>query len=136
MSRVLCTVDHTPRAAAESVRAAIERCRERGTELTLVGLVEPYASASPAYGERVRRFGLTQANLVRAARAARAAGLSPRVELSTGGHAPGTLAEDLGADELVVAEPRGRFRRGYDVAVLPAPGRLRLVDATRERAAA
>lgn len=136
VSRILCIVDHTPRAAAESVRAAIQRCRERGAELTLVGLVEPCASASPAYGERVRRFGLTQGNLVRAAGAARAAGLSPTVELSTEGRAPDAHAEAVGADELVTAERRGRFRRGYEVVVVPATRRLRLVDGARERAAA
>lgn len=137
MSRVLCTVDHMPRVAAESVRAAIERCRERGAELTLMGVVEPYSSApSPAYGESVRRFGLTQGNLVRAARAARAAGLAPTVELRMGRHSSSTLAREAGADEIVTAEPRGRLRRGYDVVVVPAPRRLELVDDRRELAAA
>ena len=124
MARVLCTVDHT-RHAAEAVSAAIERCRRRGAQLDLVGVVEPFADApSPAYGERVRRFGLVQANLVRAARAARAAGLNPAIALRTGEPRAEALATArvLGAGEVVFAEPRSLLGRGSDVVVVSVVG--------------
>jgi nucleotide-binding universal stress UspA family protein len=116
MARVLCTVDHTGNAE-QAVRGAIARCRRRGWALDLVGVVQPIADApSPAFGERVRRFGLVQANLVRAARAARAAGLSPAIALRTGDLRAEALAAArvLGASEIVFAEPR-RFRPGCDI---------------------
>src|SRR4249920_2502158 len=97
MSTLLCTVDHTSRAT-EAAEAAIERCREPGSELVLVGVVEPQSEApAPAFGERIRRFGLVEKNLVRAARAVRAAGLTPTVVLRFGERSAETLAV---ADEV------------------------------------
>jgi hypothetical protein len=123
MARVLCTVDHT-RHAAGAVRAAIERCRRRGAQLDLVGVVEPFADApSPAYGERVRRFGLVQANLVQAARSARAAGLNPTIALRTGDARAEALAAArvLGAGEIVFADPHA-LRRGAEIVVVSVTG--------------
>ncbi len=135
MARLVCIVDHT-RFASEAVGAAIARARPRGDDLALVGVVRPFAdAASPAYGERVRRFGLVEANLVRAARAARAAGLAPTVERRFGSlpAEASAAADEAGADEIVFAEPRGLLRRRAEVVTVsrprqePEPRRLRLV---------
>jgi len=137
MARVLCTVDHT-RHSAEAVRAAIERCRRRGSELDLVGVVAPFADApSPAYGERVRRFGLVQANLVRAARAARRAGLNPAIALRAGDPRAEALAAArvLGASEIVFADPGSLLRRGSEVVAVSVAG-AGVGDRERERLAA
>ena len=106
---VLCVVDHTP-FSRDAVRSAIARCRDRGAELSLVGVVQPFAEAAgPAYGERVRRLSLVETNLVRACRAARAAGVAPNVERRFGHVLSEAVAaaDEVGADEVVLAEPRG-----------------------------
>ncbi len=122
MSRVVCVVDHTPHSAAV-VRTAIERCRDRGSDLALVGVVQPFVDAAgPAYGERVRRLGLVETNLVRACRAARAAEVAPIVERRYGHLLSEAIAaaDELGADEVVLAEPRS-FRGGADVVTVSRP---------------
>jgi hypothetical protein len=135
MSTLLCTVDHTS-TAAEAADAAIERCQP-GSELVLVGVVEPQGEApAPASGERIRRFGLVEKNLVRAARAVRAAGLSPTVVLRFGERSSETLAvaDEVGADEILFVERRGFLGRRAAVVVInrtltePRP-RLTLVAA-------
>jgi hypothetical protein len=77
----------------------------------------------PAYGERVRRFGLVEANLVHACRAARAAGLTPTLERRYGhllSEAVAAAAE-TGAHEIVLVEPKGLFRSGADVITVTRP---------------
>ena len=130
MSTVLCVVDHTP-SSGDAVRRAIARSRDRGAELALVGVVQPFADAAgPAYGERVRRLGLVETNLVRAARAARAAGVAPIVERRFGHTLSEAVAaaDEVGADEVVLAEPRGLFRSRAEVVTIarPQPERPRL----------
>ena len=123
MARIICTVDHTPHFA-EAVRVAVERCQNGGDELRLVGVVEPFTSAvAPAYGERVRRFGLVETNLVHASRAAKSAGVTPTIERRYG-HLQSeavAAADEFGADEIVLAEPRGLFRTGADVVTVSRP---------------
>ena len=123
MARIICTVDHTPHFA-EALRVAVERCRDGSDELRLVGVVEPFsAAAAPAYGERVRRFGLVETNLVHASRAARAAGVAPTIERRYGHLLSEAVAaaDEYGADEIVLAEPRGLFRTGADVVTVSRP---------------
>src|SRR5262245_60368065 len=112
MARTICTVDHTEHSA-EAVAVAIERTSKRGDEIHFVGVVQPFTDAAgPAYGERVRRFGLVEINLVHAARAARAAGLTPTLERRYGHLVSESVAaaDELGADEIVLAEPKGLFQ--------------------------
>ena len=123
MALRICTVDHTPNSA-EAVSVAIERSAKRGDELLFVGVVQPFAEApGPAYGERVRRFGLVEINLVHACRAARAAGLEPTLERRYGHLLSQAVAaaDETGADEIVLAEPRGLFQRGADVVTVNRP---------------
>lgn len=123
MARTICTVDHTPHSA-EAVRIAVERCRQRGDELTLVGVIQPFgAAAAPAYGERVRRFGLVEINLVHASRAAKAAAVTPTIERRYGQLLSEAVAaaDQHGANEIVIAEPRGLFRTGADVVTVTRP---------------
>jgi threonine dehydrogenase-like Zn-dependent dehydrogenase len=135
MSTLLCTVDHTS-SAAEAAEAAIARC-EPGSELVLVGVVEPQSEApAPAFGERIRRFGLVEKNLVRAARAVRAAGLTPTVVLRHGERSAETLAvaAEVGADEILFVERRGFLGRRSEVVLVnrtltERPARLSLVAA-------
>jgi nucleotide-binding universal stress UspA family protein len=123
MALTICTVDHTPHSA-EAVRAAVERCRDRGDELRLVGVIQPFGPAvAPAFGERVRRFGLVETNLVHASRAAKAVGITPTLERRYGHLLSEAVAaaDEHGADEIVVAEPRGLFRTGADVVTVSRP---------------
>ena len=123
MALRICTVDHTTNSA-EAVSVAIERSAKRGDELLFVGVVQPFAEApGPAYGERVRRFGLVEINLVHACRAARAAGLEPTLERRYGHLLSQAVAaaDETGADEIVLAEPRGLFQRGADVVTVNRP---------------
>ena len=123
MALRICTVDHTANSA-EAVSVAIERSAKRGDELLFVGVVQPFAEApGPAYGERVRRFGLVEINLVHACRAARAAGLEPTLERRYGHLLSQAVAaaDETGADEIVLAEPRGLFQRGADVVTVNRP---------------
>jgi Universal stress protein family len=122
MARTICTVDHTTHSA-EAVSVAIERAKP-GDELHFVGVVQPFSEApGPAYGERVRRFGLVEANLVHASRAARAAGFSPTLERRYGHLLSESVAaaDKLGADQIVLAEPRGLFQSGADVVTVKRP---------------
>jgi hypothetical protein len=122
MFRTICTVDHTTHSA-EAVSAALERSKP-GDELHFVGVVQPFSEASgPAYGERVRRFGLVEANLVHACRAARAAGLEPTLERRYGHLLSEAVAaaDELGADQIVLAEPKGLFQSGADVVTVTRP---------------
>ena len=123
MALRICTVDHTTNSA-EAVSVAIERSAKSGDELLFVGVVQPFADApGPAYGERVRRFGLVEINLVHACRAARAAGLEPTLERRYGHLLSQAVAaaDETGADEIVLAEPRGLFSRGADVVTVSRP---------------
>ncbi len=123
MARTICTVDHTTHSA-EAVSVAIERTRKNGGELHLVGVVQPLNEApGPAYGERVRRFGLVEANLVHASRAARAAGLAPTLERRYGHLLSEAVAaaDETGADEIVLAEPKGLFQSRADVVTVTRP---------------
>ena len=123
MTRTICTVDHTTHSA-EAVSVAIRRAGKNGGELHFVGVVQPLSEASgPAYGERVRRFGLVEANLVHASRAARAAGLDPTLERRYGHLLSEAVAaaDEAGADEIVLAEPRGLFQSGADVVTVSRP---------------
>lgn len=129
MTRVLCVLDDTP-LSFDVLDTALERSRGRG-ELALVGVVPPGSDApSPAYGERVRRFGLVQANLVRAARKARLGGLVPTIALREGDVRREALAaaHEVGADEVVLAEPGRLLRRGGAVVVSLARGEARERD--------
>ncbi|MGH3023605.1 MAG: universal stress protein [Gaiellaceae bacterium] len=120
MTRVLCILDDTP-LAARTLETALERAHRRGAELALVGVVSPAIDApSPASGERIRRFGLVQANLVRAARQARSAGVVPTVALRDGDlrTEARAVAREVGADEVVLAEPRRFLRRGGETVVV------------------
>ncbi len=122
MSRTICTVDHTTHSA-EAVSVAVARAKP-GDELHFVGVVQPLSEApGPAYGERVRRFGLVEANLVHAMRAARAAGLSPTLERRYGHLLSEAVAaaDELGADQIVLAEPKGLFQGGADVVTVSRP---------------
>jgi nucleotide-binding universal stress UspA family protein len=122
MSRTIVTVDHTSHSA-EAVSAAVERAKP-GDELHFVGVVQPFNEASgPAYGERVRRFGLVEANLVHAVRAARATGLTATLERRYGHLLSEAVAaaDELGADQIVLAEPKGLFQSGADVVTVTRP---------------
>ena len=123
MSQTICTVDHTPHSV-EVIRVAVERSRKRGDELRFVGVVQPFADgAGPAYGERVRRFGLVEANLVNACRTARAAGLAPTLERRFGQLLSEAIAaaDETGAEEIVLAKPKGLFQTGADVVTVARP---------------
>ena len=123
MALRICTVDHTTNSA-EAVAVAIERSAKSNDELRFVGVIQPFAEApGPAYGERVRRFGLVETNLVHACRAARAAGLEPSLERRYGHLLSEAVAaaDETGADEIVLAEPRGLFQRGADVVTVTRP---------------
>ena len=125
MSETICTVDHTPHSA-EAVRVAVERTRKRGGEVRFVGVIQPFGEgAGPAYGERVRRFGLVEVNLVQACRAARAAGLAPTLERRFGQLLSEAVAaaDETGAEEIVVAKPKGLFHHGTDVVTVTRPQR-------------
>ena len=124
MALRICTVDHTANSA-EAVSVAIERSAKSGDELLFVGVVQPFAEApGPAYGERVRRFGLVEINLVHACRAARAAGLDPTLERRYGHLLSQAVAA---ADET----GRGRDRPGRAQGALPARRRRRHGDRAR-----
>ena len=133
MTQVLCTVDDRS-SSAEAVRAAIDFCRHNDAEIiTLVGVVRPMlAVTQPAFGEHVRRFNHVQYGLVRAARAARDAGLAPRIVFRAGDPAEEGLreAEAVGAEELFVADQRSPLvaavtrRPRVSVAHLTLPARL------------
>jgi nucleotide-binding universal stress UspA family protein len=123
MTRTICTVDHTPHSS-DAVRVAIERAGKRGGEIRFVGVVQPFLDgAGPAYGERVRRFGLVETNLVHAARAARAAGLTPTLERRFGHLLSESVAaaDEIGAEEIVLAEPKGFFQTGSEVVTITRP---------------
>lgn len=123
MARTICTVDHTSHSA-EAVSVAVERCARSGDELRFVGVVQPLTEApGPAYGERVRRFGLVEANLVHACRAARAAGLSPTLERRYGHLLSEAVAaaDETGADEIILAEPKGLFQSRADIVTVTRP---------------
>jgi nucleotide-binding universal stress UspA family protein len=123
MARTICTVDHTPHFA-DAVRVAVERCAKRGDEIRFVGVVQPFTDAAgPAYGERVRRFGLVEANLVHACRAARAARLDPTLERRFGPILSEAVAaaDETGADEIVLAEPKGLLQSRADVVTVTRP---------------
>jgi nucleotide-binding universal stress UspA family protein len=123
MTRTICTVDHTPHSA-DAVSAAIERVRKNGGELRFVGVIQPFTEAAgPAYGERVRRFGLVETNLVHASRAAKAAGLTPTLERRFGHLLSEAVAaaDEIGADEIILAEPKGFFQSGADVVTVTRP---------------
>ena len=123
MARTICTVDHTSHST-EAVSTAIERCSRNGAELHFVGVVQPFTQApGPAYGERVRRFGLVETNLVHASRAARAAGLTPTLERRFGHLLSESVAaaDETGATEIILAEPKGLFQGGADVVTVSRP---------------
>ena len=123
MARTICTVDHADHSA-EAVSVAVERTRRNGGELHIVGVVQPLNEApGPAYGERVRRFGLVEANLVHASRAARAAGLAPTLERRYGHLLSEAVAaaDEVGAEEIVLAEPKGLFQSGADIVTVTRP---------------
>jgi nucleotide-binding universal stress UspA family protein len=127
MAHTICTVDHTSHST-EAVAVAIERCRKRGGEVRFVGIVQPFTEAAgPAFGERVRRFGLVEANLIQACRAARAAGLTPTLERRFGHPLSESVAaaDETGADEIIVAEPKGFFQSGAEVHTVKRPRRER-----------
>ena len=122
MSRTIVTVDHTDHSA-EAVSVAVGRAKP-GDELHFVGVVQPFSEApGPAYGERVRRFGLVEANLVHASRAARAAGFTASLERRYGHLLSEAVAaaDEVGADQIVLAEPRGLFQTGADVITVSRP---------------
>jgi Universal stress protein family len=122
MARTICTVDHTTHSA-EAVSVAVGRAKP-GDEIHFVGVVQPFSEASgPAYGERVRRFGLVEANLVHASRAARAAGLTTSLERRYGHLLSEAVAaaDELGADQIIVAEPKGLFQSGADIVTVTRP---------------
>ena len=94
------------------------------TRSAFVGVVQPFADAAgPAYGERVRRFGLVETNLVQACRAARAAGLAPTLERRFGHLVSEAVAaaDETGADEIVLAEPKGLFGSGAEIVTVKLP---------------
>ena len=112
MPQVLCALDER-RESARAVSSAIDFCRERDAQLTLVGVVRPLrAVAQPAHGELVRRFGDVQFRLLEAARAARASGLSAQLVFRAGD--PGTealrAAKAVGAEHVFLANRRSRLR--------------------------
>jgi nucleotide-binding universal stress UspA family protein len=122
MTRTVVTVDHTSHSA-EAVRVAVERARP-GDELHFVGVVQPFTDAAgPAYGERVRRFGLVETNLVHASRAARAAGLVPTLERRFGHLLSESVAaaDEIGAGQIILAEPKGLFQTRADVVTVTRP---------------
>jgi hypothetical protein len=122
MARTICTVDHTAHSA-EAVSAAVKDAKP-GDELHFVGVVQPLTEApGPAYGERVRRFGLVEANLVHACRAARVAGLRPTLERRYGHLLSEAVAaaDELGAEQIILAEPRGLFHSGADIVTVTRP---------------
>lgn len=98
MGHVLCAVDSSPAAAA----AAIAHCRKHGTALGLVGV-----------SRRPRDFGALQHRLVQVARAARREGLEPSIVTRPGEPLDALLreADETGAEELFLAEPRRLPRR-------------------------
>jgi len=121
VGHVLCAVDSSRVAAA----AAIAHCRERGSALGLVGIIrEP------------REFGALQHRLVQTARAARREGVEPSIVTRAGEPLAALLreAEETGADELFLPEPRRLLRRARGVeyvrvrglAEAPRPEVLRL----------
>ena len=96
MARTICTLDHTSHSA-EAVSAAIKRCSRNGDELHFVGVVQPFTQAAgPAFGERVRRFGHLLSESVAA-------------------------ADETGATEIILAEPRGLFQSGANVVTVSRP---------------
>ena len=112
MALTICTLDHTSHSA-EAVSAAIKRC-----------VVQPFTQAAgPAFGERVRRFGLVETNLVHASRTARAAGLTPTLERRFGRLLSESVAaaDETGATEIILAEPRGLFQSGADIVTVSRP---------------
>ena len=123
MALTICTLDHTSHSA-EAVTAAIKRCSRNGDELHFVGVVQPFTQAAgPAFGERVRRFGLVETNLVHASRTARAAGLTPTLERRFGRLLSESVAaaDEIGATEIILAEPRGLFQSGADIVTVSRP---------------
>ncbi|HEY7560831.1 MAG TPA: universal stress protein [Gaiellaceae bacterium] len=127
MASTFCTVDHTPQSG-EAVRVAVERAARHGDEIRFVGVVKPFTDAAgPAYGERVRRFGLVEINLVHACRAARAAGLDPTLERRFGEPLSESVAaaDEIGAGEIVLAEPKGLFQTRANVVTVTRPQRER-----------
>jgi Universal stress protein family len=109
MALALCAVDES-KATTSAVAAAIDFCREHDVELTFVGIVKPmFGVTQPAYGELVRRFGAVEFALVQAARAAREAGLEPRLAIRAGEPARELMreAEAVGAKELFLGRTRG-----------------------------
>jgi nucleotide-binding universal stress UspA family protein len=136
MSQVLCAVDGSV-ASAEAVRQAVAYCRDHGRTLGLVGVVrETWRCPQPAYGERVRSFNDVQYGLVRAAAAAREAGLAPTITIAAGDPARETLAEaaKVGAEEAfvprstsgLVALLTGRPAADVERVAVPAPGAERI----------
>jgi nucleotide-binding universal stress UspA family protein len=111
MTQVLCAVDDRP-ASADAVRAAIDLCRERGADLTLVGLVRPLtAVVQPAHGELVRRLAHVQEHVLEAIRAAREAGITPTAVYRAGDSREELLLEaaSRGASDVLFATARGRL---------------------------
>jgi hypothetical protein len=128
MARVLCAVDES-RASAEAVKAAVGFCRERDTDLTLVGVVKPvFGVTQPAHGEQVRRFRQVEFALVQAAQAAREAGVEPSIAIRAGEPARELLreADAVDADELFLGRTRGLIS-----AKLRRRRRLRVLRVTR-----
>ena len=74
---VLCEVDGSP-TSTDDVQAAIARCQEAGAELELVGVLKETAAGNDS-SEHARRVSEVQGALIRAARAAREAGIPIRV---------------------------------------------------------
>lgn len=124
MAKVLCAIDGSP-ASQEALRAAVARCRDRSLELVLAVAVpdDRRDPPGPALGERVGRFEDVQYALVRAARAARAAGVRASLEPRADGREPVALAAALGATEVFVGRPAGRLRRAPAVDRIALPAR-------------
>ncbi len=75
MTRLVRIVQRPP-FNAEAVGAAIVRAGPGGDSLALAESSGWPGAATPGYGERLRRFGYIETNLVRVVRAALAAGLA------------------------------------------------------------
>ena len=124
MALTICTLDHTSHSA-EAVPPPSSAAAGTATSFTssASSSLSPQA-AGPAFGERVRRFGLVETNLVHASRAARAAGLTPTLERRFGhllSRVRRRRRRDRARTEIILAEPRGLFQSGADIVTVSPP---------------
>jgi nucleotide-binding universal stress UspA family protein len=112
MHSVLCGIDKS--GSHEAVGAAIEYCRENGAELRLVGIVKDKFSG-PTHGgagERIRRYKTVNFELDRAAKSARAAGVTALTTVRVGDPIRELVQEAnaTGSTELFYVRSRGPIR--------------------------